>query len=191
MHPFEHVASLLIWQLKADFSPSRTLRTYIGAMCSYIYILIIYNLLLHDICLSHFISIFPILCGELRFLWTELPNHMTFLLLSVWLDFSGAVGIKRKTWLCALISPPINKHQDYLFFHVHVPFLLDEILILVCISWHLEDRQSTFFDDMKINHDAATMRSINLELSVVLGGWFARFRILCGKANDKPSPNSP
>ena len=30
-----------------------------------------------------------------------------------------------------------------------------------------------------------------LELSVVLGGWFSRFRILCGKANDKPSPNSP
>ena len=38
------------------------------------------------------------------------------------------------------------------------------------IFWHLEDRQSTFVDDMKINHDAATMRSINLELSVVLGG---------------------
>ena len=116
MHPFEHVASLLIWQLKADFSPSRTVKDiYRSYVQLYIYILIIYNLLLHDICLSHFISIFPILCGELRFLWTELPNHMTFLLLSVWLDFSGAVGIKRKTWLCALISPPINKHQDYLF----------------------------------------------------------------------------
>ena len=59
------------------------------------------------------------------------------------------------------------------FFHVHVPFLLDDILILVCIFWHLEDQQRTFVDDMKINHDAATMRSINLELSEVLGGWFA------------------
>ena len=71
MHPFEHVASLLIWQLKADFSPSRTVkdiyRSYVQ-LYIYIYILIIYNLLLHDICLSHFISIFPILCGELRFL---------------------------------------------------------------------------------------------------------------------------
>ena len=69
------------------------------------------------------------------------------------------------------IDIPTNQQAPGLpFFHVHVPFLLDEILILVCISWHLEDRQSTFFDDMKINHDAATMRSINLELSVVLGG---------------------
>lgn len=73
------------------------------------------------------------------------------------------------------IDIPTNQPAPGLpfFFHVHLPFLLDDILILVCIFWHLEDQQSTFVDDMKINHDAATMatmRSINLELSVVRGG---------------------
>ena len=42
MHPFEHVASLLIWQLKADFSPSRTVkdiyRSYVQLYNIYIYI---------------------------------------------------------------------------------------------------------------------------------------------------------
>ena len=39
MHPFEHVASLLIWQLKADFSPSRTVKDiYRSYVQLYIYI---------------------------------------------------------------------------------------------------------------------------------------------------------